>query len=371
MKDTRPDLEPRPRRWAWRIGSLAGVSIHFHITFLLLLAWIAVSHISAGHSLVIAGQGLLLIACVFAVVVLHEMGHALVARRFGIATRDITLYPIGGAASLERMPERPAQELLVAIAGPAVNGALALVIYLGLRLADVDAGEDPLALGASLAVQLVWINVSLGLFNLLPAFPMDGGRILRAVLAFRMDRVRATVIAARIGRGLAVVMGIAGLMWSPMLAVVAIFVWISAEQEAVIEQTRTTLRGVAVADAMVSEFQTITAETPVDTAASRLATGFQHDFPVVEDDEVVGMLTRDDVLRALALHRPRSPVREIMHERFPVAGAHEQLDDVLARLPTDGSAIAVFQHDQLVGLLDPAHIDQLLAMRGMRPGGLA
>ncbi|HET7500982.1 MAG TPA: site-2 protease family protein [Kofleriaceae bacterium] len=371
MKDTRQELEPRPRRWAWRIGSLAGVSIYLHATFLLLLAWIAVSHVGAGHGLLMAGQGLLLIASVFAVVVLHEMGHALVARRFGIATRDITLYPIGGVASLERMPERPAQELLVAIAGPAVNGVLAIAIYLGLRLADVDAREDPLALGGSLAVQLLWVNVSLGLFNLLPAFPMDGGRILRAVLAFRMERTRATVIAARIGRGLAVVMGIVGLLWSPMLAVVAVFVWMSAEQEVVLEQTKTTLRGVAVADAMVSEFQTIAAETSVDAAASRLATGFQHDFPVIEDDRVVGMLTRDDVLRGLALHRPRTPVREIMHERFPIAGAYEQLDDVLGRLPTDGSAIAVFQHDQLVGLLDPAHIDELLAMRGMRPGGLA
>jgi CBS domain-containing protein len=122
---------------------------------------------------------------------------------------------------------------------------------------------------------------------------------------------------------------------------------------------------------MVSEFQTIAADTSVDAADSRLATGFQHDFPVVEDDRVVGMLTRDDLLRWLALQRPPTSVREIMHERFPIAGAHEPLDDVLGRLPTDGSAIAVFQHDQLVGLLDPAHVDQLLAMRGMRPGGLA
>jgi Zn-dependent protease len=150
MADTTQEQEPTPRRWSWRLGSLAGVSIYIHATFVLLLAWIAMSHISAGHGLVMAGQGLLLIGSVFSVVVLHELGHALVARRFGIATRDITLYPIGGVARLERMPERPGQELLVAIAGPAVNAVLALVLYLGLRVAGVD-GRDPLTVGGSLA----------------------------------------------------------------------------------------------------------------------------------------------------------------------------------------------------------------------------
>lgn len=367
----RTDQDPTSRRWAWRLGSLAGISIYLHATFVLLLAWIAVSHISAGHGLAMAGQGLLLIASVFGVVVLHELGHALVARRFGIATRDITLYPIGGVARLERMPERPGQELLVAIAGPAVNGVLALVIYAGLRIADLGGGGDPLTVGGSLAVQLLWINISLALFNLVPAFPMDGGRILRAALAFRLDRARATIIAARIGRGIAVVMGIAGLLWSPMLALIALFVWMSAGQEAMLEQVKTTLRGVPVADAMVADFQTIASDASVDTAVARLATSFQHDFPVVEDGRVIGMLSRNDVRRGLALHRARAPVREVMHAHFPIAGAREELDDVLGRLPADGSSVAVFEHDQLVGLLDPEHIDELLAMRGARPGGFA
>jgi Zn-dependent protease/predicted transcriptional regulator len=370
MKD-RTDQEPTSRRWAWRLGSLAGISIYLHATFVLLLAWIAVSHLSAGHGLAMAGQGLLVIACVFAVVVLHELGHALVARRFGIATRDITLYPIGGVASLERMPERPGQELLVAIAGPAVNAVLALAIYLGLRIADVGSDGDPLTIGGSLAVQLLWINVSLALFNLVPAFPMDGGRILRAALVFKLDHARATVIAARIGRGIAVVMGMVGLLWSPMLAVIALFVWMSAGQEAMREQVKTTLRGVAVADAMVADFQTIASDASVDAAAARLATSFQHDFPVMEDGHVVGMLSRNDVLRGIALRRARAPVREVMHARFPVADAREELDDVLGRLPADGSAVAVFEHDQLVGLLDPEHIDELLAARGVSAGGCA
>ena len=370
MTDTRQEQEPPSRRWAWRLGSLAGISIYVHATFVLLLAWIAFSHISAGHGLVMAGQGLLLIGSVFGVVVLHELGHALVARRFGIATRDITLYPIGGIARLERMPERPGQELLVAVAGPAVNGVLALVIYLGLRVADLGGG-DPLTIGGSLAVQLLWINVSLALFNLVPAFPMDGGRILRAALAFRMDRARATAVAARVGRGIAVVMGIAGLLWSPMLAVIALFVWMSAGQEAGLEQAKTTLRGVAVADAMVAEFQTLAPDTSLGSAASRLTTGFQHDFPVVDAGRVIGMLTRNDVLRGLATHRPDVPVRELMHVHFPMAGAREALDEVLGRLSADGSSAVVFEDDRLVGLLDLEHVGELLAARGAANGGVA
>jgi Zn-dependent protease/CBS domain-containing protein len=369
MTDTRQEQELPSRRWAWRLGSLAGISIYVHATFALLLAWIAFSHISAGHDLAIAGQGLLLIGSVFGVVVLHELGHALVARRFGIATRDITLYPIGGIARLERMPERPSQELLVAAAGPAVNGVLALVIYLGLRVAAL--GGDPLTIGGSLAVQLLWINVSLALFNLVPAFPMDGGRILRAALALRMDRARATAVAARVGRGIAVVMGLAGLLWSPMLVVIALFVWMGAGQEAGLEQAKTTLRGVAVADAMVAEFQTLAADTSLGSAASRLATGFQHDFPVVDAGLVTGMLTRNDVLRGLAMHRPDAPVRELMHVHFPMARAHEELDQVLGRLPADGSAVAVFEDDRLVGLLDLEHVGELLAARGVGNGGVA
>lgn len=361
MADADRAQEPS-RRWAWRLGSLAGISIYIHATFILLLAWIALAHLGAGHGLAMLGQGLLLLASVFAIVVLHELGHALVARRFGIPTRDITLYPIGGVSRLERMPERPGQELLVAIAGPAVNGVLALAIYVGLRLTGTGASGDPLTVGSSFAIQLLWINLSLGAFNLLPAFPMDGGRLLRAALAFRMDRTRATLVAARVGRGIAAAMGIAGLLWNPMLAVVALFVWLSAGQEAAAEQLKSSLRGVSVADAMVSDFDTVTPATPLAAAASRIAGGFQHDFPVVDDGQIVGMLTRDDVLRGLATHRPQAIAGELMHLRFPVATPNEPLQEVLSRLPPDGGSVAVVDRDRLVGLLDPEHVEHVLAM---------
>ncbi|HEX3764274.1 MAG TPA: site-2 protease family protein [Kofleriaceae bacterium] len=370
MPRSNHDPEPRPR-WAWRLGRVAGISIYLHATFLLLLVWIAVSYLGAGRGVGTAAFGLLLVASVFATIVVHELGHALVARRFGITTRDIMLYPIGGMARLERMPERPQQELLVAVVGPLINGVIALAIYLGLRWSGTGTGGDPLTIGASFAVQLMWINLSLGAFNLLPAFPMDGGRILRAILAFWIDRSRATVVAARVGRGLAVVMAIAGLFWNPLLVLIAVFVWLAAGQEAAMEQLKTTLRGVPVSDAMVAGFDTLPADAPLELAAHRIASGFQHDFPVIDDGHIVGMLSRSDVRRGLAAVAPGTPVAEVMHRRFPTADAAEDLDAVLGRLPPDGSAVLVTDHDRPVGLLDPQHVEELLAMRRLHPHRLA
>ncbi len=364
MSNTRA---PEHRRWQWKLGRIAGIDIYLHATFFLLLAWIALSHLFAGHSVAVAAGGLLLIASVLAVVVLHELGHALVARRFGIATRDITLYPIGGVARLERMPERPLHELLVAIAGPAVNLLLAGAIYLGLRVAEANTGGDLLGVDGSFAVQLMLINLSLGLFNLLPAFPMDGGRILRAVLAFRMDRARATAVAARIGRGLAVVMGIAGLMWNPMLAVIAVFVWVAAGQEATLEQLKTSLRGLSVADVMIAEFHTLAPDTTVGEAAAYLQAGFQQDFPVEAGGRVVGMLTRADILRGRASRAPSSPVGALMHREVATVADRDDLEGVIARLPPDGSSLLVMHGDRAVGLLDSDHVGALMALGRPHP----
>jgi Zn-dependent protease len=356
--------DPQPRRWSWKIGSIAGIAIYVHATFVLLLGWIAIAHISAGHDLAIAMRGLLLVSSVFAIVVLHELGHALVARRFGIATRDITLYPIGGIARLERMPESPRQELLVALAGPAVNAILAAAIYVGLRAVGAGAHGDPLTIGGAFAVQLMWVNISLGVFNLIPAFPMDGGRVLRAALGFWMDRRRATAVAVRLGRGIAIVMGMAGVMWSPMLAVIALFVWMASGQELIADQMKAALHGVSVADAMVTEVETLAPETTLGAAASQLAAGFQHDFPVVAGDRVIGVLTRDDVVRGLTARRAGLTVGDVMHEDYASARADEALERALARLRPDGSPLVVLDHDHFVGLVDPEHVGTLLAVRG-------
>jgi Zn-dependent protease len=225
-------------RWSWRIGRLAGIAIYVHVTFLLILAWIAFQEYAYGAR-AIAGA-MLYIFALFAIVVLHELGHALMARRFGVLTRDIILLPIGGVARLERMPRNPRQELLVALAGPAVNVALAIALFVVLRLTgQVPAGDlydfDPLISVRAFLYQLVFVNIVLALFNLLPAFPMDGGRVLRALLAMRMSSyARATGIAARVGRVFALLLGAAGLYGfrNPFWVLIALFVWMGAGNEA-------------------------------------------------------------------------------------------------------------------------------------------
>jgi Zn-dependent protease len=225
-------------RWSWRIGRLAGIGIYVHVTFLLIVLWVAFEEYSFGARAILGA--LLSIVALFAIVVLHELGHALMARRFGVMTRDIILLPIGGVARLERMPRNPRQELLVALAGPAVNVVLALALFGIVRLGGpVPAPDlyelDPLSSTRAFLSQLMLVNIGLAVFNLLPAFPMDGGRVLRALLAMRMSSyARATGIAARIGRVLALLLGAAGLygLRNPFWVLIALFVWMGAGSEA-------------------------------------------------------------------------------------------------------------------------------------------
>jgi Zn-dependent protease len=218
--------------WSWRIGRIAGIDVYVHATFFLLLLWEAVRGYQAHGNPAEAVAGLVFILVLFGIVVLHELGHALAARGYGIRTRDIILLPIGGVARLERMPRDPWQELVVAIAGPAVNVVLAAGIYTGLALGrGLSTFGDSLRVGGGFLDRLFWVNVSLAVFNLLPAFPMDGGRVLRAALALRLDYVRATRIAATVGQGMALLFGLLGLLFDPFLVFIAVFIWLGAAVE--------------------------------------------------------------------------------------------------------------------------------------------
>lgn len=349
-------------RWAWKLGEVSGIPIYIHPTFLVLLGWIAVSHLTNGRGLSGTAGGILLIVSVFATVVLHELGHALTAKRFGIRTRDITLLPIGGVARLEHMPDKPSQELWVALAGPAVNLGIALALFGVISFLQTPIGFESLHLvGGPFLTKLMWINVSLAVFNLLPAFPMDGGRVLRAALAMRLDPVRATEIATRLGQAMAIAFGFVGLMFNPMLVVIALFIWMGAVAEFSLVKLKTALGGVTVRQTMITDFRTLQPEDPVRRAVELTLSGFQQDFPVVDGTEVVGVVTHVDVLKALAEGGPDVRVDAVMHRTFEKALPTEPADLAFTRLQgCDCRALVVLDHGRLVGLVTPENIGELL-----------
>jgi Zn-dependent protease len=352
--------------WSWKLGRIAGIDVYVHATFALLLLWVGFISYVPRRDVNDVLAGLAFILCLFGVVVLHELGHALAARRYGIKTRDITLLPIGGVARLERMPDEPKQELVVALAGPAVNvvlaGGLFAVLYFG-RL-PISPPEEVATFGGNLLSQLFMANVFLAVFNMLPAFPMDGGRVLRALLAMRMDYVRATRIAAGIGQFMAVLFGLIGLMGNPLLLVIALFVWVGAAAEAGAVQFKAGLAGVPVARAMIREFATLTPDDTLATAARQVLAGFQHDFPVTADGRVVGILPRDTLLVGLAEAGPDGRVGDFMRADFATADPREMVEPVVERFKSgECPVVPVVRDGELVGLLTPENVAGLVMIR--------
>jgi Zn-dependent protease/CBS domain-containing protein len=306
--------------------------------------------------------GMVFIAALFACVVFHELGHALVARKFGIRTTDITLLPIGGLARLERMPEEPRQELWIALGGPAVNVAIAAVLYAWL---SINHEWEPLVYlkvaTGPFVERLFLANVSLALFNLIPAFPMDGGRVLRALLASRMPYPKATQIAASVGQGLALIFGVVGLFTNPMLLLIAVFVWVGASQESGAVQIKSALSGTPVKAAMLREFATLNYGDSLASAVRLSLNSTQRDFPVIAQNRVAGMLTGSDMLAALAEHGDHYPVTLAMRTDFPVADSAEMLDTAFQRLKECGcAAMPVFRNGWLVGLITTDNLGEYL-----------
>lgn len=325
--------------WSLPFGRLFGIPIRLHLTFLLLMAWLAARGYAQGDWATVA-QAAGLFACVLA----HELGHALVARRYGIEAREITLLPIGGIARLDRAPREPRHELWIAVAGPAVNLGLALLLYALYRLL-----ESPVALGGMwdapghLIGKLASINLMLALFNLLPAFPMDGGRILRALLAERMPYERATVIAAGLGQLLAFVLGFVGLFLNPLLIFIALLVFLGAGEEGARAQARSAIEGVPVRAAMMTQFTTLRRADSLGRAVELLLAGPQQDFPVVEEGEVVGILTRGRLLEALARGGRDRYVSEAMAPSPPSVSPDAPLAEVLEQMARDGVTVVPVQ----------------------------
>ena len=371
VEKTSPSTDgPLIMRWSLNLGTIAGTAIRIHITFLLFLVWLAVIFYRQGGAEA-AWQGTIFIVLIFLCVLLHELGHVFAARRYGVKTRDVTLWPFGGISSMERMPDKPSEELIVAVAGPAVNVAIAavLILWLGPRfdLENLTKIEDPVV---SLAVKLAAANIILVVFNLIPAFPMDGGRVLRAILAMRMGNARATERAATIGQGFAIVFGILGIFYNPMLIIIAAFIFLAASGEATQAQLRAIAQGTLVSDAMITTFESLPTSATVSDAADALIRTTQTEFPIVDGaGHLRGVLTRDAMIKALKQRGPDAPVLEVMQGDIPTFPARAKLDTALGSLMQKGCPVVgvTDASGKLIGLLTVENLGEMLMLHAARP----
>ncbi len=352
-------------KWAIRVGQVAGIGLYIHYTFFLLIGWIVFVHLNDPAGAVGIAESIGFVLAIFACVVLHEFGHALMARRFHIETRDITLLPIGGVARLERMPKDPWQELLVALAGPAVNFAIAALLY-GIvvtrgGLAPVSSVWAPTG---PFLDRLLWINLTLALFNLLPAFPMDGGRVLRAVLGWKMDYERATETAASVGQAMAMLFALVGLMSNWFLLFIALFVYMGAQAEAHMVHIRSAVKGVRVGDVMLRHFEVLSGTDTLGHAVDHILAGAQQGFPVMEDGQLLGILPRNDLLKSVALHGRDKQVNEFMRQQCETVDENEPLDKTIERLQQgDCHMFPVVHGGQLVGVITLGNVGEWLMSR--------
>ncbi len=351
---------------SFEIGVVADIPIRIHVTFLLILAWAIFGGIQGQ-----AWLRILWVLTLFACVVLHELGHAVTARRYGIRTRSIVLYPIGGIASLESQP-RPRDELWIALAGPAVNLGIALLLLLILSLVGLPSYTQGAPITArSFLAALMGGNLLLALFNLVPAFPMDGGRVLRALLARVTTEASATAIAARIGQIIAIAFGVFAFYQSNLLWLfVAVFVYFGASQEAAAFHARTLVSGHRVREALLKDFRTLTAGTTLRAASDLLLAGSQQDFPIVNGEEVVGVLTRSALMRGIATNGWDGYVAGIMDRDFAVAHPDDDLESILNQGAFTGPIMAMETdaggNEKLVGMLTQENLLEFLTLAQLR-----
>jgi stage IV sporulation protein FB len=359
-------------KWVYTIGRIGGTEVKVHLTFVLFLLWWAVGgYQDAGTSGAIAAA--LWLLAVFGCILLHEFGHITMARRFGVRTPDVILLPIGGVARLERIPEEPRQELLIALAGPAVTAAIALLLYGIIQVTGDDAGLGDLSPSRPFLSLLMNVNVYLLLFNLIPAFPMDGGRVLRALLASRMGLVRGTRVAATLGQVLAAIGGLYAITAGhPLAVLVAFFVFLGASAEAEAVQTRAAGSGLQVSQMMVTEFRTLPVYATISDAVELLLSGEQREFPVVDNNgKIEGMLTRDNLIRGLSTLGPGGPITGAMTAGVPLVSPTLGFQDALERLRSSRlpALPVVDQGGGLIGLLTSDNITDLLLVQRARPDG--
>jgi Zn-dependent protease len=368
--------------WSIKLFRVKGIEIRVHLTFVLILIWAASRWgVTMRGGPAGALYGVLVILLLFVCVTIHELAHSLTAKRFGVEVRNITLLPIGGISQMEEMPKKPSEELRMSLAGPLSNfiiAAVLLLLSIPLHLqAGLSAERLSRVLGSmsweGLLAYLIMANIMLGLFNLLPAFPMDGGRVLRSLLAMRMDHSKATAWAAAAGQGLAWVMGFIGVLsgaWT--LVIIAVFIYLGAGQEGKMVEVKNVLGELRVRQAMTTKFQSVAPDEALSGAINLILHGFQTVFPVLEEGRLAGVLTEADLVNALRQHGPEVAVKMAMRTDVPTVDPDSSLFDAQQLISAKRlGALPVVQGGKIVGLLTPHDVSEAYLFLSLKPDLLA
>ncbi len=353
------------------IGKISGIKIFIHWTFALLIAWIVYNDVKAGLGTTEILWSIAFVLSIFVCVTLHELGHSLTAQRYHIKTRDITLLPIGGVASLEGIPEKPKEELLITLAGPLVNVAIALLLLPFVHWGETSEAFQGLGTvsGQSFIMSLLSVNITLAVFNMIPAFPMDGGRVLRALLSYKMGRVKATRIAAGIGQAIAVGFVILGFLGNPFLVFIGVFIFMGARGEEKHVKNRAFINGVTIQQVMMREVPSVDAQITIREAAQQLLHGQNKNFVVVTNNQPVGTLSHSEIIKALAEQGEQSLVENAMDKELIYLDAGMSLEDGLKKMQLARKPLAlVTSGPALIGVVDAQNIAEYLLIKKANRG---
>ena len=352
---------------AFKLGTIKGIGVFIHWTFSLLIIYI---NYSGGQNLIETLWSILFVLSIFVTVILHELGHSFAAMRYNIKTKDITILPIGGVARLESMPEKPSEELVVAIAGPLVNIALALITALFVTIPEDDQLSESLIEGINAGnffLNFLIVNIVLAVFNLIPAFPMDGGRIFRALLSMKLSRPLATKIAARVGQFLALGFILLGFYSNPFLIVIGLFILIGAQSESKYTKTKSMLSGYQVQDVLMTEYKSIAETDSIKTVVDIVLNSQYHNFLVVRDGVPTGTLSRDEIIKALSKNGESELVQNVMNRNLLFLDANQALEDAYSLiLKQELNLVPVMKKQELIGVVDKENILEFILFKEAR-----
>ncbi len=352
---------------SFKLGNIAGIGIFIHWSFTLLIAYIVYSNYRAGHSAEQITWAIIFVLSIFVTVFFHELGHALAAKKYNIKTKDITILPIGGVARLERIPEKPKEELVVALAGPLVNVAIAAVTGFFITVPDLKELTIQLSGGVNQSnffLNFFIVNIWLAIFNLIPAFPMDGGRVLRAILAMKFERHLATKIAARIGQLLAVAFIFIGFNGNPFLIFIGLFIILGAQAEVEMTKAGFMLKGIFVKDIVMKHFETINANDLVETAVKQLLNGQCKNFLVISGGHPVGSLSRDEIIEALSNSGNTATIDTVMNRNTLQLHVNESIEEAYQKMLVNKNGLAtVYDNREFIGVLDVDNILEFIMIK--------